>query len=78
MINPDNLQNYPDHTSEMEKLESMDGVDLVIPRHMGGDQSGRFCLAFMVISKRSAKVFSLTGKSENFKHELVYEFTLEN
>lgn len=77
MIDPNKLEKYPNHTDEIERLESEDSVDTIVPKHFGGEER-RFCLSFLLISGSLAKLFALTGDSDNLCFEPVYEFSLQN
>lgn len=78
LIDPNNLENYPDHTAELENLESKDVVDFVVPNHIGTEEQGRVCLSFFLVAGETAKAFALNGDQGSYSFEPVYEFTCEN
>ncbi|WP_160168024.1 hypothetical protein, partial [Haloterrigena salina] len=59
-------------------LEQKDGVDKILPQHIGGEKEGRFCTAFLVLQQSSAKIFSLLEEEGEYEFKPLYNFSLEN
>lgn len=74
---PDNLENLPDHTDEIEKLDAAGPVDAVLPRHLGNDERGRFVIGFVLVAGGTLYGKSLTEADGTYNFETVTQTKLD-
>lgn len=71
---PDDLEKLPDHTDQLESLNSRSKVDGILPRHLGNAERGRFVTCFTVISGRTIQLYCLIDSADGFSFENVHSF----
>lgn len=73
-ITPEDLDDLPDHTQQLEELDSRPEVDGILPRHLGDSKHGRFVPGFTLISGRTVQFHCLDDVNGRFTFEKRYEF----
>lgn len=73
-VGVDDLDELPDHTDQLEKIDRNPAVDGILPRHLGNAELGRFVPGFTLISDRTVQFHCLTESEDGFSFEKLYEF----
>jgi len=76
-IGVEDLGDLPDHTEQLEELNSKSSVDGVLPRHLGNCELGRFVPGFTIVSDRTVQFRCLNFSNGTFSFEKMYEFNAE-
>jgi len=76
-ITPEDLDDLPDHTQQLEELDSRPEVDGILPRHLGNSDLGRFVPGFTLVSGRTVQFHCLDDSGGKFSFQKKYEFKAE-